>query len=396
MTSDIASDGKILYWASMTSIIALVICPDSDATTRPILGLTTGERLLLTLEKGGISQVAFLGGGPRPASDRLGIPTGEATSPPSEEAEFLLVPADLVLDPAVIAAPPEGFPLRRLPAAAWRDVVDNPEKWLAELGSGQAASGRGFAIRAVDLDTRRRAERALMLSLRKDADGIVSRHLNRHISMFFSKRLARFPISPNQITAVVFLVGIISGPFAFAGTRLGFALGGFCYWLSAVLDGCDGEISRLKFKGSPLGAWLDTVVDDLVCLSYIVGMYLGLSRTADHPFWLIIGSVATVFFLLTIGPRYYVMARFGSGDFQKLAKSTRPASRSGLSVFLLAMRDIVFRTDFLPFAGMVTALVGCPEIFAVPFAAGAVASAVDSFLTLAKHRRVRGAGAGEP
>ena len=56
------------------------------------------------------------------------------------------------------------------------------------------------------------------------------------------------------------------------------------------------------------------------------------------------------------------------------------------ATLLLALRDIVFRTDFLPFAGMVTAVVGRPEIFALPFAFGTLASAVDSLMTLAKVR----------
>ncbi len=372
----------------MTVDVALIVCPSGDAVQRRLLGLTVGERLLLTLEKAGIGRVAFTGDGPRPASDRTGLTVIGEDELPEGIPSFCLVSADVVLDPGVIAdgSASEALPVKRLPSVAWRDVLDAPAKWLDGLAPGDASSGRGFALRVTDGPTAKAAERALMLSLKKDADGIISRHLNRHISMFISRRLARTPIRPNHITAVVFLVGVLAGPFAFLGTPLGFAVGGFCYWFSAVLDGCDGEISRLKYWGSPLGAWLDTVVDDLVCLSYIVGMYLGLSRNADHLWWLYIGGGATLFFLLTILPRYYVMAtRSGSGDYQKMAKETRPENRGTLSTFLLAARDIVFRTDFLPFAGMVTAVLNHPEVFAVPFALGSVASAVDSLMTLRRY-----------
>jgi hypothetical protein len=112
-------------------------------------------------------------------------------------------------------------------------------------------------------------------------------------------------------------------------------------------------------------------------------MYLGLHKNADHPYWLYLGGAGTLFFLLTILPRYYVMAtRSGSGDFQKMAKETRSEKKGAVSTLLLAFRDIVFRTDFLPFAGMVTAALNVPEVFAVPFALGAVASAVDAAITL--------------
>ena len=374
------------YWAEMLSRAALIVCHPTDTVSQKLLGLTVGERLLLALEKGGVGRVAFAGEGPRPVSERAGLTVVEPGEAQEDVEERYLLPADLVFDPALISSEtlPAGLPIRKVSAAEWEAAVRDPAAWLESLGTGRAASGRDFAIRVTDRAAFRRAEQALMQSLKKAADGIVSRYLNRRISTFISKRLARTPVRPNHITAVVFLVGVLSGPFAFLGTPLGFALGGLCYWLSAVLDGCDGEISRLKYQGSPLGAWLDTVVDDLACLSFISGMYPALSRNAGHPYWLYLGGVAVLFFLLTILPRYIVMARYGSGDFQKLAKATRPENPGALSALVLGLRDIVFRTDFLPFAGMVTAVIGHPEIFALPFALGTLASAVDSLLTLAK------------
>ena len=56
----------------MTSGVALIICPPTEAVNRKLLGLTVGERLLLTLEKGGIGTVAFAGDGPKPESKRSG------------------------------------------------------------------------------------------------------------------------------------------------------------------------------------------------------------------------------------------------------------------------------------------------------------------------------------
>ena len=372
----------------MSRRTALVICKNEDfgsGVGRKLLGLSVGERLLLTLAKAGFTRAVFLGNGPRPTSPRNPLEIVDADTFLKDVDTAVAVPSDLVFDPALLAEgqplSPE-LPLRRLTVDEAVALVRNPRLFDGPVSFGNAGGGKGFALRVTDKATAKAATRCLMLSLHKDADGIISRHLNRKISTFISKRIAATAIKPNHVTAVVFLIGAAAGPLAYLGTHLGFALGGFCYWFSAVLDGCDGEISRLKYQGSALGAWLDTVVDDLVCLSYVTGMYFGLDRLVSHPYWSYLGFVAIGFFLLTIFPRYYIMARRGSGDYQKLAKAIRKEEVTGFQKIVLHLRDIVFRTDFLPFAGMVTAVIGLPEVFAVPFAAGAVASAVDTFHTL--------------
>jgi len=251
---------------------------------------------------------------------------------------------------------------------------DHRQEWSAVVGPGDVAE----------------AEDVLLASLVKPTDGVISRNLNRKISMFFSRRLARRDVSPNHVTLVVFLLGIASGPLAYRGTYEGFVVGGFCYWFSAVLDGTDGELARLKYLGSALGAWLDTITDDVVCLSYVVGVYLALARDVDQPHYKWFGIVGTTFFLATVLPRYYLMAReSGSGDYQKMAADVRPEDRGLLSRIALTLRDVVFRTDFLPFYAFMTAIFGVVPAFALPFAVGAVASSVDTLMSFLAYRRRR-------
>jgi CDP-L-myo-inositol myo-inositolphosphotransferase len=37
-----------------------------------------------------------------------------------------------------------------------------------------------------------------------------------------------------------------------------------CQQLQSILDGCDGELARVRMQQSKLGAWLDTFVDDVL------------------------------------------------------------------------------------------------------------------------------------
>jgi phosphatidylglycerophosphate synthase len=42
--------------------------------------------------------------------------------------------------------------------------------------------------------------------------------------------------------------------------------------VQSILDGCDGELARLKMQGSRLGEWLDNVIDDAINVVYAVAL----------------------------------------------------------------------------------------------------------------------------
>ena len=58
-----------------------------------------------------------------------------------------------------------------------------------------------------------------------------------------------------------------------------FAFGGYWNMLSgavlslfaSILDGCDGEVARLKLQESDFGCWLETICDYLYYLVYLRG-----------------------------------------------------------------------------------------------------------------------------
>jgi len=128
-----------------------------------------------------------------------------------------------------------------------------------------------------------RVERGLLRATGKPTDGLVSRTLNRPISQTLSRLLVQTPITPNQISFLVLGV-LAAGTWTVArGTPLGFVLGVLLFHLASVLDGCDGEIARLKFLESRRGAWLDTSVDLLGNFLLPLAIALGLSRRVGLP-----------------------------------------------------------------------------------------------------------------
>jgi phosphatidylglycerophosphate synthase len=162
-------------------------------------------------------------------------------------------------------------------------------------------------------ESRREVESALVRSLIKPTDGWVSRHLNRPISTRISRVLAHTAVTPNQFTFFTGLIGLAAGVFAAGGGYWNYLMAGFLFHLTSVLDGVDGELARLKFKSSPLGQWLDTLVDNLSYLAALAGIIVGIYRTGASNLVLAAGALAAIFVVLALGSLYLYLLRFKSG-----------------------------------------------------------------------------------
>ena len=107
-----------------------------------------------------------------------------------------------------------------------------------------------------------KAERELLDQMRaKPNDGPVSKYINRPVSVRISRRLTRLPVTPNQISLVSFLCSLVgAGLFALGGYPALLA-GGILAQFASIIDGCDGEVARLKYCESDFGGWFDAVLD---------------------------------------------------------------------------------------------------------------------------------------
>jgi CDP-L-myo-inositol myo-inositolphosphotransferase len=107
-----------------------------------------------------------------------------------------------------------------------------------------------------------RAENALLINMQgKVNDGLVARYFNRPLSFRISRRLVNYPITPNQISLFSFLCSMLAAGLLALGGYPALFLGGVLAQFASVIDGCDGEVARLKFQSTPYGGWLDAVLD---------------------------------------------------------------------------------------------------------------------------------------
>jgi phosphatidylglycerophosphate synthase len=217
------------------------------------------------------------------------------------------------------------------------------------------------------------AERKLDRWLVKPTDGIYAR-LNRRISIPISRQLIKFPITPNMVSIFTLGVGIASAGFFAYGGYWNTLLGAFlCLWAS-ILDGCDGEVARLKLLESAFGCWLETICDYVFYLFLFVGMTIGLYRNSGSRSYLVCGALllfgAIASFLATGWERH----RLAGERPEQLLKIWQGHAESRPSnPFLYFGRHLEFmiRRCFFPYALLFFALL---NIMNVAFVISAVAA----------------------
>src|SRR2546428_4074541 len=135
------------------------------------------------------------------------------------------------------------------------------------------------------------AEAQLLRSLGREGDSALVRILDRRLSRALTKRLMRTSVTPNQITLGSAVVGIIGAFFLAQPSQVWQVLGSLLFLLSAIMDGCDGEIARLTFQESAFGAKLDLIMDNVVHLVLFPSIALGLYRRQYDTLYFVLGGL---------------------------------------------------------------------------------------------------------
>ena len=116
--------------------------------------------------------------------------------------------------------------------------------------------------------------------------------LIRQFSYRLTPVLLKTSISPNQITALSLLFGLLSAVCFMFGGYVFNIIGSLLLTLSYTLDNCDGEVARVKNMSSEFGAKFDDMVDWMVDASFFAALGYGTSQLMEQPFWLWLGCAA--------------------------------------------------------------------------------------------------------
>lgn len=286
--------------ASTTGCTAVILPPTAMSFHR-VAGLPIVQRVALGALRGGFDAVVALA----PHDDRAlravfaadprtaAIPLLADASAVATE-QVALIPSSSVITTGALQRARQvqinGTPVRVGPAGG--GIVVGPRALVAGAALPAAASTLDGEL-CVPVATPRdaaAAEMALLATLGSPSDGPIAR-FDRAISTRISRHLVRTPLRPNHITTIGTLVGL-SGAWALAqGTYAWGVLGTLLFWLAIIIDGCDGEVARLKFLESRFGYLYDVTTDNIVHAAIFAGMGIGLYRADPSQPFLLLGAL---------------------------------------------------------------------------------------------------------
>jgi phosphatidylglycerophosphate synthase len=270
---------------------------------------------------------------------------------------------------------PPSVLVRRVPRPDDLAALRKEQAGAVEIGANEVrASNRSLegAMKVVDEASRKRAESAIFAELMRGDLGFVARYLNKPVSFFITRHLLCFlPITPNHVTIGAAAVGLVGACLIASGSQSLMVWGFFLAHVQSILDGCDGELARVRFQQSAIGEWLDTIVDDGLNIVIFAAIGVGLYRMSGSPTLLCAGLAASVMHLVYDAVALNEIRRQGGGG-EIIGVRWRITGRSNMKTRLsqkrgnplLALYNLG-RRDFFVLAFLVYALVGLPKLTVV-------------------------------
>ncbi len=224
--------------------------------------------------------------------------------------DTLILKANSVIDRASLLKLIENYPKKRTILVGKRNnsvflcPEDQVEKTICEIWEKKETDAcriegiAGLPYLIEDEKEIKEAEDLLIKSLSlqtRAQDSLLARYFDRNISLFFSKRLVRTKITPNQITLFGMSIGITGAILLSFPSYWLQLIGAFLFLFCVIIDGMDGEVARLKLKESRFGHYLDIITDNIVHVCIFVGIGYGLYRKTGNELY------KDLIFILLIG-----------------------------------------------------------------------------------------------
>ncbi len=304
----LASSGSRMYRFGSRMVHTAVISTGGADAPSPLTrfgGLSLLKRALLTAQRAG-ARVCYvlarheetaalqrsLENDPRLTTDMVWVaPSGPLpTDLPSDVGPCLVFSCDTLFRPTLIRDVGKEYedgwqvrgdsnhaslavvPVSQLASllATWTQEGNLSQEYIEQLPV--RSPGQHFLYRLTQQDDCGAVEKAFLLTLENPRDGLVDTYLNRRYSRLLTRLFLRTPLTPNQITILSFLTGLLGASCFLLGSYGGSVLGALLLQFSTVLDCVDGEVARVKMLESPLGEWLDITLDTVVHIAIFLGV----------------------------------------------------------------------------------------------------------------------------
>jgi phosphatidylglycerophosphate synthase len=162
-------------------------------------------------------------------------------------------------------------------------------------------------------------DRVLLDSAVKATDGFFTTFFVSTYSRYIARWAARRGLTPNQVTSVSMLLGLLAAIAFATGRPAGMIAGAILLQVAFTADCVDGQLARYTRQFSKLGAWLDSVFDRGKEYVVYAGLaYGGIATGAGPNIWML---AALALALQTF--RHYIDFSYAAQQHQALASSVR-------------------------------------------------------------------------
>ena len=203
------------------------------------------------------------------------------------------------------------------PADVLRALRARAQEPRRPSGEDVAAGRARLALQIETTADLRAAEQQIRRSSYKHTDNTLAR-FNRRLSLPISVALIRTPLTANQLSVLLVVIGFYSAWLFSTGHYLAGVIGALLSLAASILDGCDGEIARLKYQESALGCWIETFGDYSYYVAIFAGLTVGAVRSTGREGFYWIGAVALCGTLLSFAILIYLRTRITAGRPERL------------------------------------------------------------------------------
>jgi hypothetical protein len=127
-------------------------------------------------------------------------------------------------------------------------------------------------------------------SLKKiEVEEVFDLYFYRPLAFLLVKGIYSTNITPNQLTVISMVFGVLGGFCYSFGNHNAYMVGAVLYLLYNVVDCSDGQLARMKKNGTTVGRILDGVADYVVSIALYFGIGFGFASNSSNPLlmWII-------------------------------------------------------------------------------------------------------------
>ncbi|HEX2087869.1 MAG TPA: CDP-alcohol phosphatidyltransferase family protein [Solirubrobacteraceae bacterium] len=162
-------------------------------------------------------------------------------------------------------------------------------------------------------------DKVLLDSSVKAADGFFTTFFVSPYSKYIARWTARRGLTPNQVTTISVVIGVLAAAAFATGERWGLVAGAILLQVSFTTDCVDGQLARYTRQFSKLGAWLDSVFDRTKEYAVFAGLAIGYSAAHGDAIW---GLAGAALILQTV--RHMLDFSFGAARQEVIGAAQHP------------------------------------------------------------------------